>query len=126
MVEMMLGHLWGDYILQSNWMATRKSKDARACLVHCLIYTACVCAFLRTLNPLIAVLIFLSHYPIDRWGLAQKLLDLTRSRNLMAEETSDAPAKTIRVGFAVLVYTVADNTLHFTIMYLIYHALIAS
>lgn len=95
-----------------------------ACFVHCLIYTISISLWVcliggKPFSWLFFRLIFLSHYPIDQFGLTQKWLDLIKGRNFIKEELSDSVGKSIRVSFSTLVYTVADNTLHLTAMYFI-------
>ncbi len=67
-------HLFGDFVLQNDWMAENKGKNTRlgylACLVHCFMYTMpFVCVTYRAL-PLF--LIFATHFAIDKYGLAKK------------------------------------------------------
>lgn len=38
MTQLLL-HLWGDYILQSDWMATNKTRNHWAAAVHAGCYT---------------------------------------------------------------------------------------
>ena len=91
-IAMFIGHLVGDYIFQSDWMAVNKSKPGwrgrMACDVHVFIYSVCVavCVVLggwrvwvfndyhsAVLSGFIAMAIAtIAHYPIDRWGLAGK------------------------------------------------------
>jgi hypothetical protein len=87
------------------------------------------------MNPWMWGMVFLSHFPIDRWGLGQKWLDLIGGRNVMKDW--DAALDHIRVkngpcllipedlhipsvitAFAAIVYTVTDNTLHILLMFL--------
>jgi len=37
----LLAHLFGDFILQSDWMAQNKTKRSWPCLVHALLYSLC-------------------------------------------------------------------------------------
>lgn len=62
-------HLFGDYILQSDWMAQNKTKTAWACLAHVTTYTL---PFL-ILTTSWQALIFIagSHFVIDHWRLAK-------------------------------------------------------
>lgn len=124
MTELIVGHLWGDYLFQNNWMALNKGKHFFPCFVHCFLYTICVCFWVcfianNSFSWLFFGLIFLSHYPIDQFGLTQKWLNLIKGRNFIEEELSNNVGKSIRVSFSTLVYTVADNTLHFTAMYFV-------
>ena len=122
--QIVFGHLFGDYLFQNKAMALRKSEKGWAgygwCTLHCLIYTACVCLFLWTLNPLVIALIFLSHWPIDRWSLALRWLKLIRGRDFIkAFESRDKYLGEIDLSFSCLVYAVVDSTLHLVLIWLI-------
>ena len=127
---LLLGHLVGDYILQNNWMAQRKGSSLFPCLVHCLLYTAAVCLFTNH-SPEWAAVVFLSHFPVDRWSLADKWLRLIGGRSLTTyvehghETSPDAFNKNpnlhtnyiaLRGGFSALVYAVVDNTFHLLLL----------
>ena len=61
-----LCHFVGDYILQTDWMATGKKRSSWICLVHILLY---LIPFLFT--PLVwwkLALIGLQHFLQDRWN----------------------------------------------------------
>lgn len=45
MLSALVGHLVGDYLLQNDWMALNKKRQVWPCVVHCLIWTICVCLF---------------------------------------------------------------------------------
>jgi len=66
---LILAHLFGDYVLQSDWMATHKTKSVGACLAHAVAYTLPF-AFL---TQDWAALLFISstHFVIDHWRLAR-------------------------------------------------------
>jgi hypothetical protein len=70
--DQILAHAIGDYILQSHWMATEKTKRSVAALVHVLTY-AIPFLFLRPSLLALAVIIG-SHFVIDRWRLARYLV----------------------------------------------------
>lgn len=118
-----LGHLAGDYLFQSKSMALLKSQTgwqgAKWCLIHCLIYTASVCLFLWTVNPLVVGLVFLSHYPIERWSLGAKWLKLIRGRDFLQAYVKKEPGWEIDLAFSCLVYAVVDNTMHLILLCLI-------
>lgn len=122
-IQALLGHLVGDYLLQTKKMALKKSQKGLTgvfwCLFHCLVYTFSVCLFLWTLDPLIIALVFISHYPIDRLSLAGKWLKLIGSRDFIAAHYSSDEYKDLDVAFSCLVYAVADNTLHLVLLWLI-------
>lgn len=65
----LLIHLWGDYILQSDWMAQNKTKAWFPATVHALVYSA---AFVLLRPSLKAwAVIFGTHLLIDRFRLAR-------------------------------------------------------
>jgi hypothetical protein len=118
-----LGHLAGDYLFQSKKMALYKSRPgwegAKWCLLHCLIYTAVICVFLWTANPLIVGLVFLSHYPIDRWSLASKWLKMIRGRDFLKDYVKKEPGWEIHLVFSCLVYATVDNTMHLILLWMV-------
>lgn len=133
---LLLGHLIGDYLLQNKWMAMNKSGSTWKCAIHCLIYTLAVTI---TTWPTIhniwwSLLVFATHFPVDRWSLADKWLDLIHGRSLrdfILNGKKDIPPEydfenyhALRAGFTALVYTAADNTIHLAGMYYGYKLLI--
>jgi hypothetical protein len=127
-MELLLGHLVGDFIFQTKSMAMNKSGNSWKCLIHCLIYTACVCCFTWCWKPLWVVAVFLSHFPIDRWSLADKWLHAINARSLkdfMENGQKNIPERddqffnyhVLRGGFTSIVYTVTDNTMHLVLMW---------
>ena len=122
-IKILLGHLVGDFLLQSREMAIRKTEKNWVgfiwCFVHSLIYTLTICFFLQTINPLIIFLIFISHFPIDRWSLANKWLKLIRGRDFFSAYHSKEKYHEIDLIFSCIVYAVADNTIHLILLYLI-------
>jgi hypothetical protein len=131
---LVLGHLIGDFLLQNKWMAMNKSASHFKCFVHCALYTLAVTV---TTWPslhgwLWSSLIFFSHYPIDRWSLADKWLDFIGGRSLnefietgheklpeqrYRHDQMPVNYHILRGGFSGVVYTAADNTMHLTLMY---------
>jgi hypothetical protein len=67
--DQLLCHAVGDYLLQSHWMATEKTKRSLAALAHVVTY-ALPFLFLRP-SPLALAVIVGSHFVIDRWRLAR-------------------------------------------------------
>jgi hypothetical protein len=123
MIGIVFGHLAGDYLLQPKEMALKKSeKGLRGllwCLVHCVVYTLCVCLFTWKWNPLFAGLIFLSHFPIDRWSLGGWWLKMIKGRTFEDAYNNKGQYREFDIAFTSIVYTVVDNTLHLIPMYLI-------
>src|SRR5258705_13840346 len=89
----LLGHLVGDYLLQTKQMALTKSAPgwpgALTCTLHVAIYTVAVTAFLATATlwaalPLVMLFIAVPHWLIDRYSLASHWLRLIRGRTFEA------------------------------------------
>jgi hypothetical protein len=131
-MELLLGHLVGDYLLQNKWMAMNKSASHLKCAVHCFFYTCAVCLICRVNSWFWPIIVFASHYFIDRYALADKWLDAISGRSLrdyMDHGTEGIPwtpkehqnkfwnYHVLRGGFTSLVYCAADNTMHLLIMW---------
>lgn len=65
----LLCHLWGDYILQSDWMAQNKTKAWWPAMVHAALYSFTF-LFLKP-SPTAILVIANSHLLIDRFSLAK-------------------------------------------------------
>jgi len=72
MTGAIIGHLVGDYLLQNDWMASRKKSESLVCAIHCAIWATCVCVFGLTCNPLIWLALFGTHYVQDRTNIVRK------------------------------------------------------
>lgn len=67
--DQLLCHAVGDYILQSHWMATEKTKQSLAALCHVIAYGL---PFLFLRPSVWAMLVIVgTHFVIDRWRLAR-------------------------------------------------------
>lgn len=89
---LLIGHLVADWMFQNDWMARNKQRHwlAPAILVHCTIYALILLISLWLVRPqtptpppypLIATVLFLSHWFIDAGNLAagwMRLLGQTR------------------------------------------------
>ena len=83
---LVVAHLVGDWMFQTNWMAKSKRGRPRsaACLGHCLVYTATLAVALWSvtvmglvrLSPVQGIgamaFIFLTHWLIDGFALPQR------------------------------------------------------
>lgn len=67
--DQLVAHAVGDYILQSHWMATEKTKQHFAAAVHAICYT--LPFVLITQSPAALAVICGSHFLIDRYRLAR-------------------------------------------------------
>lgn len=69
MVEQLILHAVGDYLIQNDWMAQNKKKKTWlgefGCQVHCISYSL---PFLIIGSWQACLAIYLSHYAIDRSG----------------------------------------------------------
>ena len=83
-MEQLLLHFLGDFFLQTNHMAKRKTASSLVCLVHVLLYTA---PFLLLTEAWWALAIIAStHFAIDRWRLVKfpmALVGIGRTGHLM-------------------------------------------
>lgn len=131
---LIFGHLWGDFMTQNKWMAMNKGASHWKCFVHCAIYTLCVTLFTLPIivSPLWSLFIFATHYPIDRWSLADKWLNMIGGRALsdfiengkkgIPDELDRENYHVLRGAFSAKVYTIVDSTMHLTLMYFGYYA----
>lgn len=62
-------HVIGDYVIQSDWMATEKTKRSLAALAHAVTYA--LPFLLLTTSPVALAAIVGTHFVIDRWRLAR-------------------------------------------------------
>ena len=68
----LIGHLVGDYLLQTDWMALNKKKSSIACTVHCLMWLLSVGLFsgwVWTAPLWVAPFLYVTHYLQDRTGI---------------------------------------------------------
>ena len=132
--ELLLGHLTGDYLLQTEWMAMNKSKNTwvgwLAAILHCLIYTWVVCLFMWKFSLIWFVVVFCSHFFIDKFGLAEKYMKYVKGSGLkdyinmvdhqysnkVSFDTTEGQ-KMLTGGFRAFVYAVTDNTMHILLMW---------
>ena len=62
-------HALGDYVLQSDWMATEKTKKSVAAAAHATVYSLPFLMLTRALAALAVICV--THFIIDRWRLAR-------------------------------------------------------
>jgi hypothetical protein len=79
-------HALGDFIFQSDWMATEKTKKSSAALAHVLVYTS----LWLTVTTSWRALAFIAgtHFVIDRWRLARYVV---WAKNFMAPKYVPVP-----------------------------------
>ena len=106
--DQLVAHAVGDYILQSHWMATEKTKQSFAAATHAITYT--LPFLLITQSPAALSLICGSHFVIDRWRLARFVVWLKNGPWLPQTATGyqdDVPA-----WLSVWLLIAADNIVH--------------
>lgn len=69
----LLCHLFGDYVFQNHWMANTKTSSSAAALLHASIYA--LPFLLLTLNWKVLLVIWATHFIIDRFRLARYWVD---------------------------------------------------
>jgi hypothetical protein len=109
-------HFIGDYLLQSDWMATEKTKRWLPAVMHGLFYTLPFLLF--TLNAWALLIICLTHIVIDRYRLVRHLIWL---KNFIAprrtwqtwEECKETGYSNSRPAWlTVWLMIITDNLLH--------------
>jgi hypothetical protein len=140
MFQLLLGHLAGDFLLQNEWMALNKAKNTKtgwlAALVHCILYTLAVCLFMWNFDWYWMIAVFLTHFPIDKFGLAEIYMHYIKgkgmkdyvhkhdwSQNLVTLKQDVPPLNRydmLEGGFTAIVYTITDNSMHLILMWGLY------
>lgn len=69
--DQLVAHAIGDYVLQSDWMASKKRASTIAALVHAHVYTLPFVPLLVGHSIWALLLVIWSHFLIDRFGLAR-------------------------------------------------------
>jgi hypothetical protein len=67
--DQIVAHAVGDYIIQSDWMATEKTRRHLAALVHAITYA--LPFLLLTGSPAALAFVVATHFVVDRWRLAR-------------------------------------------------------
>jgi hypothetical protein len=112
----LLAHLVGDYVLQSDWMAQEKTRRWWPAIAHGLTYT--VPYLFVTQSVLALAVIGGTHVVIDRYRLTRHVVWL---KNQMAPaafrpgHTATGYSETTKAWLAVWLLILADNTIHLLI-----------
>jgi hypothetical protein len=129
--ELLLGHLTGDYLLQNEFLALNKSKNTwtgwLAAIIHCLLYTFAVCLFMWKFDLMWICIVWLSHFPIDKFALAEKYMHYIKGKGMKDFVKKDDVHYVDKIpinrydllegGFTSIVYTLTDNTMHLLLMW---------
>jgi len=122
MMEQLLLHLIGDYVTQSHWMATRKTKSSCPALCHAVLYSL---PFLAIGSPLAVLVICVTHFFMDRFRIARYVIWFKNrflspyTPELFWNNCKDTgyPSKT-PAWLAVWLMIIADNTIHLCFNYI--------
>lgn len=119
-MEQLLIHLFSDYWLQNDWMASNKKKHFWIALVHSIVYTI---PFILLTHSLLALsVICITHAIIDHTNIVMKLNQLKNwdfygcfiwGDKFIKDGYSDRP-HFIRIWLIII----QDNILHLIINYL--------
>lgn len=129
MIQLFL-HAIGDYLVQNDWMALNKKlrtwKGELACQIHCITYSL---PFLFIASWKAVLLIYISHYIIDRFNLVGYYLAIKNNVRHKGENINGRFFKydISNFGFgldrpfavAIWLYIIVDNIFHLICNYLI-------
>jgi hypothetical protein len=109
-----VAHLVGDYLIQSDRMATEKTRSSAWAAAHVITY-ALPFLFL-THSPAALAVIVLTHFAIDRWRLARFVCwaknAIGGSYSPWSECSATGYHRDRPMWLAVWLLIIADNTLH--------------
>jgi len=114
----LLLHFIGDYVTQSHWMANEKTKTVWPAICHTLVYSL---PFLLIVNWQGVLIIWATHYLIDRYRLARyvcyakNFLSPPSQWNKWKDCSGTGYHKDVPAWLAVWLLIVADNTIHICI-----------
>ncbi len=119
-IWILIAHLFGDYVLQSDWMATRKTSAWWPAIAHGITYT--LPHLIVAQSPWALLVIGGTHIVIDRYRLARHLVWL---KNHLAprghrtppwrECTATGYPPDRPQGLAVALMILCDNAVHLAI-----------
>jgi len=111
-MEQLLLHLFGDFILQFDFLALNKKeftlKGWLLCILHCLIYSL---PFLLITNLDGVILIFIFHFFIDKTNVIEYYIKVRN--NLFNGKNKTTYSKNMWL------IIISNNTIHLIINYLI-------
>lgn len=113
----LIAHAIGDYLLQSDWMATQKVNRSTPALLHAITYTIPFC-FLSEASVTALLLVCLSHFVVDRWRLARYVVYAKNCLSPLSQWQAWEDCKATGyhserpVWLAVWLLIIADNVIH--------------
>lgn len=115
----LLAHLVGDYLLQTDWMASEKTSQWLPAILHGIVYT--IPFLIVTQAPLALMVICVTHIIIDRFRLARHFVWF---KNQLAPEAFRPDRSALKttgysadkpVWLSTWLMIIADNTIHLII-----------
>lgn len=118
-MEQLLLHLIGDYVTQTQWMASRKRANPLVALIHAVVYSVPFLLLTHSFWALFAIVY--THFLIDYYALARYVVF---AKNWLTDHSlrwSDCQATgypaAVPVWMATWLTIIADNTLHLGVNY---------
>lgn len=111
-----LAHAVGDYVVQSHWMATQKTRDSGPAAAHALSYAACFLPLTRNWRAL--AVIGGTHFVVDRWRLAKHVVWLKNQaapKAFRPPHTATGYDDATPSWLAVWLLIITDNIMHLLI-----------
>lgn len=114
----LVAHAIGDYVIQSDWMANKKTQSYWVALVHAMTYSISFFFLTPEMTWKALVVIVVSHSIIDRWRLARYVCWL---KNFLAPSSKNYPWNECKgTGYhektpawlAVWLMIITDNLMH--------------
>ena len=93
-MNLIVGHMMGDYLFQNSRIALKKTSKTFPCVIHCTIYTLCILITSGWLDWRLLI-VFGTHFIMDRFRLAKYW------RRFMGDKKEELP-------YIIL----SDNTIH--------------
>jgi hypothetical protein len=107
-----LGHMVGDYLLQTDWMAENKKEQTWPCLVHSTIWAASVVLFAGWLSWIPFLVLLAIHFLQDRTYMVRSWMRLTGQEHFIDGD------------YAPWSIVIVDNTFHLLQIWLVWKFLV--
>jgi len=118
LINIVLGHFVGDFMLQHRLMAENKFLPGKAnalwCTFHVLVYTTTVTLFAGVYSPVFVLGVAIPHWVADRWSFAYLWMKLLGRGDLIGHSN---PGK---ASFGAVIYVVIDQTYHLACLYVLH------
>lgn len=112
-MNQLLAHMIGDYVIQTDYMALKKTEAHGPALLHAVTYTLPFTLITKKWQPL--AVIAGTHFAIDRWRLAKHVAwakNQLAPKEFRPKHTSTGYAENKPDWMAVWLMIFLDNTMH--------------